>query len=496
MTTTTADSVPEPTASTKPLHLPEKLSYGLGDFASCLYWATFMKYLSYFYTDVFGISAAVAGNMMLISRSTDALFDPIMGLLADRTKTRWGKFRPYFIWMCVPLAIAGVLTFTTPHLSTGGKIAWAIITYNALMLVYTAINIPYTALMGVITTNPLDRTALSSIKYVGAFAGGILIGVAMLPMTRVGGWLGASTEQKGWQMAFIIVGIVACLCFTSMFFTTRERVEPPAAQKTDTKQDLWDLITNGPWLIVVATTLAFIMFVAIPGNTTTYYFKYYVGSQTVNLPSFLPGSWAGPHTWTFQYLVSIYIGINQGASLLGAVLLTFIVRLLGRKTTFMVLMVGALICTGALYFVSPNDLKAIYLLDLFQSITSGPVIALLMTNYADTADYGQWKKMRRATGLIFSASIFSQKIGWAAAQWVGLHLQAASGFVANEVQTPKSLHSLVLLMSLIPCVFGILAMVLFAVYPLNEHRVAEITSELKRRGAGDGSQGEAAPASG
>ena len=207
----------------------EKFSYGFGDLASCLYWQTFMQYLTIFYTDIFGIAPLAAGAMIGLSRSMDAFFDPVMGMVADRTNTRWGKFRPYLLWFCVPMAVMGVLTFTVPDLATPGKLIWAYVTYNALMLIYTAINIPYTAMLGVISPNPNERTALSSIKFVGAFSGGIIISATLLPMAKVGGWLGATTASRGWQMSFVIFGIVAVASFLITFFNTRERVRPPRA---------------------------------------------------------------------------------------------------------------------------------------------------------------------------------------------------------------------------------------------------------------------------
>ncbi len=470
------------------LGLPEKLSYGLGDLASCLYWQTFMVYLTFFYTDVFGISALAAGTMIGISRASDAFFDPVMGMLADRTKTRWGKFRPFFIWMCVPMAVLGVLTFTVPHVGSNAKLIWAYVTYNALMLVYTGINIPYTALMGVITTNPLERTALSSIKYVGAFAGGMIIAATLLPMSKVGGWLGAQTVERGWQLCFVIYGIAACICFTTMFFTTRERVVPPPKQKTSVLRDLGDLLTNGPWLILVACTLAFILYVALRGSVTAHYFKYYVGSQSVTLPSFLPKAIAGTQTWGWESLVSVYNTSTQLASLVGVILMPFAARIAGRKVAFMVLMTIAICCTGSFFFLKPEQLPLIFGINLLGSITGGPIIALLMTMYADTADYGEFRKGRRATGLIFSASIFSQKQGWAIGAWVALALMNSVGFIANTAQTASSLHGLVLLMSLLPAGIGVLSMAILMFYPLHERKMAEIEVELKKRRAADGAE--------
>jgi glycoside/pentoside/hexuronide:cation symporter, GPH family len=475
----------ETTAPAPKLRASEKFSYGFGDFASCLYWQTFMAYLTFYYTDVFGIPAAAAGTMLALSRSVDAFFDPVMGMVADRTQTRWGKFRPYLLWFAVPFAVVGVLTFSTPALPASGKLIWAWVTYNALMLLYTAINIPYTAMLGVLTPNPNERTALSSVKFVGAFAGGMLVSFSLLPMAKKDGWLGASSDAAGWRLAFIVIGVVAVASFLVTFFFTRERVQPPKEQKSSVGKDLKDLVTNGPWLALVAATLAMILFVACRSSVTAHYFKYFVGPQTLTLPSWVPKI-GGTQTWEFESLVSIFNTTGQLMSLLGVVLLPFVTRWIGgRKATFTVLFLIAIVCNAAYYFLGPNQLLLIYVLNGLYCVTAGPLSALLWAMYADTADYSEWKRGRRATGLVFSASIFSQKQGWAIGAAVSLGIMQHVGFKANVEQSPESLHGLVLLVSVIPAVFGLLSLVALALYPLNEHKVAEISAALRSRHTGD-----------
>ena len=468
---------------TDKLPLREKFSYGFGDFASCLYWQTVSTYLAIFYTDIFGLTALAAGAMIGVSRSMDAIFDPMIGMIADRTTSRWGKFRPYLLWGCVPLAVAGFLTFTVPNTDAAGKKIWAIVTFNALMIIYTAINIPYTAMLGVITPNPKERTALSSIKFVGAFAAGIVVSATLLPMAKVGGWLGATTNQRGWQMAFVIYGIVAVISFLIVFFNTRERVLPPKAQKTSVFRDLGDLATNTPWLILLATTITFILFVALRGNVTAHYFKYYVGSQTLTLPSFLPKSTAGTQVWGWESLVSVFNTTNQILSLIGAMLVPFFARMVGRKVAFVILFIVAIVSTASFYFLKPDQLLLIYGINAIGSITGGPLSALLWAMYADTADFAEWKKGRRATGLIFSASIFSQKQGWAIGSAFSLILMNSVGFVANTVQTASSLHGLVMLMSLLPAGLGIISLTIVLFFPLNEVKMSQIAADLKGRRA-------------
>jgi len=465
------------TATDSKLRLREKLSYGFGDLASVLYWQTFMVYLTYFYTDVFGIAALAAGTMLGLSRSLDAFFDPVMGMVADRTQTRWGKFRPYLLWLCVPFAIVGVLTFTVPDFSVSGKLIWAWITYNALMLLYTAINIPYTAMLGVITPNPNERTTLSSVKFVFAFAAGMIVSATILPMSKI---FGGGNDARGWQLTFVVVGIAAIAFFLITFFNTRERVSPPKAQKTSVLRDLGDLFTNVPWLVLLATTITFILFVAVRSSVTVHYFKYYVGTQTLTLPAWIP-KFGGTQEWHLESLVSIFNTSGQLSSLIGVILVPFVARWLGRKTAFISMFVIAILATASFYFLKPDQLVLIFGLNLVGSLTGGPLSALLWAMYADTADYAEWKRGRRATGLVFSASIFSQKQGWAIGAWVALALMSSVGFHANVEQTPESLHGLVKLMSIFPAVCGIVSIVIVLFYPLNEAKVSQIESDLKAR---------------
>ncbi len=458
------------------LSFKEKLAYGFGDLASVLYWQTFMLYLVYFYTDVFIIPASVAATMFLVTRLFDGINDPIMGMIADRTKTRWGKFRPYLLWLSVPFAMAGVLVFTTPDISESGKIIWAYTTFILIMVLYTAINIPYTALMGVISPSSQDRTAVSSMKFIFAFAAGILVSATLLPMTKA---LGGGNEQQGWQYAFMIYGAAAVVFFLITFLGTRERILPPPSQQSSIKKDVYELITNKPWLVLLATTLTFVLFVAIRSSVTAHYFKYFVGEHTLALP------FLGTKFYSFETLVSVYNTIGQLSSLLGVIIVVWISGKLGKKRTFILFFTITILSTGLVYLLRPDQLGLLFFLQIAGSLTGGPLSVLLWAMYADTADYGEWTRGRRATGLIFSASTMSQKFGWAIAAFISLNLMAGVGFQPNVAQAAESLRGLVLLFSIIPAAIGIISLLIYLTYPLNDKKVQVMIGELEEKRSQD-----------
>ncbi|MBN2215050.1 MAG: MFS transporter [Bacteroidales bacterium] len=750
---------------TMKLSFGEKIGYGFGDLASVLYWQTFMLYFTYFYTDIFLIPASIAATMFLVSRIWDGINDPLMGMIADRTKTRWGKFRPYLLWLCVPFAVAGVLVFTVPGFGMTGKIIWAYVTFILIMMLYTAINIPYTSLLGVISADSNERTQVSSVKFLFAFAAGIIVSATLLPMAKSlgkgdesiinakvlndtlivneatrgnaqiilyaedeskniektefaitvvpaeditpqivasineidlnsgfgkheidisdffanhsgkgfkykvesqndevvevrlagsrleiieknignanvqitakdkrwgekthnvlvnvmakgnhdpvlidpvsyfelkagygrweidlekvfsdpdsdplvinaesnnskvitpgivgnkltfiegntgiadvsvivsdqkGGRIHHSFEflvcaennnppfiknpvenikktvgfnqhrmdvsdvfedpdgdtltysievintAKGWQRSFIIFGIAAVIFFLITFKSTKERVRPPAAQKTTVKEDLFNLVTNRPWLILLATTITFILFVALKSSVTVHYFKYFIGVQDIKLP------FLGLRSYDFETLTSAYNTIGQISAFIGVILVAWLAKVIDKKSFFIILFIIAIFSTGIVYFMTAEQIGLIYLFQITGSMTGGPLSVLIWAMYADTADYGEWKNAKRSTGLIFSASTMSQKFGWAIGAFISLSLMFQVGFQPNEIQSPESQRGLISLFSLIPAGMGVISIIILLIYPLTDRRVKEIETELiqrrKQRGEAD-----------
>ena len=454
------------------LKLKEKISYGFGDLASVMYWQTFMLYFTYFYTDVALIPAGVAATMFLVSRLWDGVNDPLMGIIADRTNTRWGKFRPYMLWMCVPFAIAGVLAFTVPDFGLTGKIVWAYATFILIMMLYTAINIPYTALLGVISSDSNERTSVSSIKFIFAYGAGIIVSASLLLMAK---GLGGENEAQGWQRSFMIYGVAFVIFFLIAFKGTKERIQPPKSQTSSIKKDLHELITNKPWLILLGATISFILFVAVRGSVTVHYFKYVIGEQELSLP------FLGTRVYSIEALASVFNTVGQIASLVGVLIVAKVAKMLGKKKTFMLFFIISIASTAVFYVLSAEQLSLIFLMQVMLSLTGGPMSVLLWAMYADTADYGEWKNGRRATGLVFSASTMSQKFGWAIGAYVALTLMSQVGFEPNVEQTRESINGLILLFSLIPAGIGVLSMILLAFYPLNDKRVEMMIGELNER---------------
>ena len=461
---------------TQKVPLREKIGYGFGDLASVLFWQTIMVYLLYFYTDVFGLPAKAAGVMLLISRLSDAIFDVVIGMTADRTRSRWGKFRPYLLWGAVPLAVSAVLAFSTPDFSDAGKLVYAYITFIAFMFLYSTVNIPYTALLGVISGDPVERADAATSKFIGAFTAGIIVSATALPLAK---YFGQGNDAKGWHMTMIIYAAAAVVFLWITFFGAHERVQPIAKEKTDVGRDLRDIIQNVPWLLLFVVTILFILFVCIRLNVTTHYFKYYIREQSVTL-------FGTTRKYGFEVLASAFNTVGQVVSLLGTALVPVFARLLGRKKAAVILFIVSLLCTASFYFFKPEDLVLIFVFQTIGSLAGGPISALLWIMYADTADYSEWKTGRRATGLVFSASIMSNKLGWAVGSMVAAFILAQTGFVANVVQNANVLLGLKAMMSILPAAVGTVALlILMLFYKLDEQTMAKVKAALdERRKAG------------
>ncbi len=443
--------------SPPPLSVREKLAYGLGDTASNLFFQAFNLFLFYYYTDVCGLSAASVGVMMLFARVLDAVLDPAVGALADRTNSRWGKFRPYILWGAVPYGVLGYIMFLNPPLGPAGRLAYAYVTYSLMWVAYTAINIPYSALMGVMSSSSEDRTSLSTYRFVCAFAGSFVISALTLPLTK---WLGHGRQADGFQYTMAIFAVVSIGLFFNTFWFTRERVRPPAQQSQSLRADVACLARNRPWVVLFFVGFFTLTQVALRNGSMIYYFKYVVGDES---------------KFTFFSTSGTLAFIAGAAS----------TRIFLRYITRWQLMVGVItlntLALASFYFVNPHATVLLNCLNVFNSFINGPTPAIVWSMYADTADFGEWKFSRRSTALVFSAIVFAQKIGLAVGSAMLGWFLSLFGFVANTTQTPRGQAGITLAFSVAPAAFSLLSGVAMLFYGLQDATVRTIEQDLHAR---------------
>lgn len=436
----------------------EKLSYGVADMGFNFYWANIATFLMFFYTDVFGISAAAAGSMLFTIKIVNAFTDPVIGAVADRTKTRFGKFRPYLVWMALPLAAAGVLTYTTPSLGQNGKLVWAYGTYLFMMVCYTGINIPYNALSGVMSNEPQERSTINGLRFIFAFGGSTLVTAATPSLVK---WLGHGNDRLGWQLTMVAWGIAASVIFLLTFFNTRERIAAPPA-RSNVRQDIMDLAGNTPWLVLFVLALVIMLTITLRTSTSAYYFKYFVGRPK---------------------LMAAFVPAYMAAAAVGASLTPVLTRFFDKRVLLMVLMSLTGCLSIAFFFVPADQVVLMFALQIAIGLVLGPKSPLAFAMYADTADYNEWRTGRRATALTFAAATFSQKLGTALAAAVMGWLFTALGYVANVEQTRQSQTGIVLLMSFVPALFAFIAVGVMFFYHLDNSKMAQIQSDLAQRKA-------------
>ena len=309
------------------IKLTEKIGYGFGDMASSMFWKLFGAYLMIFYTDIFGLPAAMVGTMFLVTRIWDSVFDPIVGVIADRTSSRWGKFRPYLLYLAIPFALIGVLTFYTPPFGDVGKLVYAYLTYSLMMMVYSGINVPYASLLGVMSPDPKERNTLSTYRMMFAYLGSFIALLLFMPMVNCfsGGSSDIADQQFAWTMAVVVIAVMCAVLFLGCFAWTKERVKPINDRKTSLKEDIRDLFHNKPWWILFGAGVATLVFNSVRDGAAVYYFKYYIleeQHQSISLFGI-----------TFV-LSGLYLSIGQIANIIGVILAAPVSNRIGKKRTF------------------------------------------------------------------------------------------------------------------------------------------------------------------
>jgi GPH family glycoside/pentoside/hexuronide:cation symporter len=434
------------------LSVKEKIGYSLGDTASHFVWDMVGFWLLFFYTDVYGISAAAAGTIMLVARFWDMAIDPVIGVISDRTNTRWGKFRPYILFGAIPYAVLAILTFTTPHLGEVGKIVYAGATYVLLMTAYAAINLPYSALGAVMTDDTYERAGLNTYRFIAGFTGQFIVTGLALTLAE---FFGGGDKAQGFQYTVFLFAGLSLVFFFITFKTTKERVQPPKAQKNSLKEDIRNLFSNKAWVILALVgIISFIMF-AMQNAAIAYYFKYYLGRENN---------------------VQLFNVIGTVALIVALPLSKPLAKRFGNRNVF----IGSSLISGVffilIYVAGVTDLTMIYVFNIIAKMAYAPAVPLLWTMIADSADYGEWTTGRRATGLYFSAAVFAQKAGWGIGAAIAGWILAISNFVANAEQTETAITGIKLLVSVIP---GILYMscALFMIF----YKIDSKTTDLMKK---------------
>lgn len=443
------------------LSVKEKIGYSLGDTASHFVWDMVGFWILIFYTDTFGIPAAAAGTIMLIARAWDMISDPLMGIIADRTHTRWGKFRPYLLWMALPYSVLAILTFTTPDFSESGKIVYAGITYFLLMTVYTAINLPYSSLGAVMTTDSVERAGLNSYRFVFAFAGQLLVSGTALSLAL---FLGGGDNAKGYQYTLMIFGAISFILFMITFRSTKERVQPPKAQKESLKEDLRNLFRNRPWMILFFVgIISFVMF-AMQNLSVAYYFKYYIGNE--------PG-------------VQLFNVIGTVALIVAIPFSKPLAKRFGNRNVF----IASSLLSGfffiLIYIPSDENIAFIYIFNILAKMSYAPAVPLLWTMLADTADYSEWKTGRRSTGLVFSAATFAQKAGWGIGGALAGWMLALFNFEPNVEQTETAITGIKLMISVFPGILYMSCAILLFFYTIDQKTSLQMQKDLEERMAAE-----------
>ncbi|MBB1338624.1 MULTISPECIES: MFS transporter [unclassified Pseudoalteromonas] len=501
------------------LPLYEKVGYAMGDAGANLVWRGALAYLAVFYTDTFGISAAAAAMLFLVVRLSDGVTDIIMGMIADRTQSRFGKFRPWILYSAPFLGLFMVLCFTTPDFSTTNKLIYAYVTYIGLTLAYTVSNVPYSALMGVMTPDDTERTKLSGFRFAGAFTGGLLV-MGFLP--ELVAFFGGGDNTKGYQLTMYLFASLLIILMIITFATTKERVTPHASNEgnlkselfdltkslpfiilpllattlffyyrdlysgvffalvmaamtfvikkllnkdkqslTGSQRDMVDLLTNKPWLVLLGIGFLTMMFNGIKYGVIAYYFKYHVANELM----------AG------QYFIALLV-----VSIFGALATGKLAEIMGKRNLFIASLMLSGILTTAFYWVPSDNLVAVFTFGCAAEFFAAMMPTLFFSMLGDSADYSEWKNKRRATGLIYSAGTFVQKTGGGFAGALVLVVLAGYGYNGmDELTITQALPGMQLLMSWIPAAFAFLGAALMLIYPLTSAMTQKITEDLAIR---------------
>lgn len=488
------------------ISISEKIGYSLGDCSANLVFQMMMIYQTKFYTDVFGLEGAIAGGVMLIARIVDAFVDPTVGILSDKTQTRWGKYRPWILWTALPFMVFYVLAFYNPGIEDKSLVAvYATISYTLLMTLYSFNNTPYASLGGVMTSDIKERNSITSIRFVAATIAQFIVQGLTLPL--VGKFAGANGDKgHGWLCTISLFAVIGFIFFIITFFSARERITPPASQKTDTRKDIRDVFHSIPWRAMFILTLFLFTTLAMWGSAMNYYFENYVDANA--LYTFLDklGLVAVEANASFSYNILNAFGLivnspekayevgfgvfNMVGALVqffGVILLSsFLANRYGKKRVFIFCLTLTAIFTALFYFPNETDIETMFVLNFLKSLAYAPTVPLLWAMIADVADHSEYVNYRRATGFVFAGVVFALKAGLGIGGAILGFLLSGFGYVsgAGTAQTESAIHGIILSSSLIPAATFFIGVIALYFYPItkayNEEMQAELTERRKQ----------------
>jgi sugar (glycoside-pentoside-hexuronide) transporter len=446
---------------TEKLSFREKFGYALGDMAANFVFQAVLALQLDFYTHTFGLTAAQAGTLFLVVFLGVACFNPVMGFIADRTSTRWGKFRPWLLWSALPFGIIGVLTFTTPNISSAGKLVYAWVTYSALMITYVVNNVPYASLTAVMTSDPDERTSIATYRqFLANCAGFIVQSLAILMV----GFFGRGNDARGYQLTMGFLLAWSVVFFVIAFFATKERIQPDPQQKTSLGQDLSDLFKNRPWVALFFATLFYFTAILVRGNAMLPYFRYVAGNVKL-------------YSW--------FNGFGLAALLVGVACSTAVSVRVGKRQLFIASMILSGVFGTALFFIPPYATAVIIGSEVLRQFfygLSGPILWAMM---GDVADYGEWKTGRRASGAVTAAVVFALWAGIALGGAIAGWLFSFYGFVSGgAVQTAQAQSGIVLTASVYAGLAFFATAVCLFFYPITREVSQKIAGELTERRKG------------
>ncbi|WP_430816327.1 MFS transporter [Carboxylicivirga sp. RSCT41] len=471
----------------------EKIGYSLGDLAANLIFQTLMTFLAFFYTDVYKIPPASASAIIFAGGMIGAFFNPIMGAIADRTNTRWGKFRPWILWTAIPFGAFAILAFSTPQFSPSGKIIYALVTYILLVLIYSANNLPYATLSGVITGDMAERNSISSYRFVAVMVAQFTIQGLLLPLVLI---FGDGDKTLGFERVMTTFSIVGVIFFLITFLTTKERITPSEEQKSSIKEDLKDLFKNKPWIAMLVLTIFIFITLALKGGMYVYYFDNYMSEahlsaflETIrftpmiaNLKASLPG-----FDWPDDAVTSAFSLFNAGGiifMILGIGFSKPLADRFGKRDVFGAALLVATLCVLVFWFFPPEGVAMAFISQILHGFFYGITIPLLWAMIADVADYSEWKNNRRATAIIFSAMIFGLKAGLSIGGSLVAGILAAYGYDEQLItQSSTTVSGIKLSVSVFPTITFLIGMACLFFYEINKKMEVTIENDLKARRA-------------